>query len=215
MRNRLSGGVPEAPLLVYVGRLGAEKKLESLRVVLDNNPGTRLALVGGGPIREALEKHFEGYPVHFTGALQGDELSEAFASADIFVMPSDTETLGFVVLESMASGVPVVGVAAGGLIDIIEIGSTGYLVSNSDGMTEFSARVKELVNSPELRRKMGANARVWAEGWSWEAATSKLRNVQYRQAMENFRARRAAEEADERAALMEQYGELYRPMEEL
>ena len=211
MRHRLSGGWPEAPLLVYVGRLGAEKKLESLRTVLDGNPGSRLAFVGGGPCRPMLEKHFEGYPVHFTGPLEGDELSEAFASGDIFVMPSDTETLGFVVLESMASGVPVVGVAAGGLLDIIEDGSTGYLVSNTDGMTSFSARVKELIENPKLREVMGTNAREWAEGWSWEAATSKLRNLQYRQAIENFRTRRSAEELAAKEALMEQFGELYRP----
>lgn len=158
-----------------------------------------------------LEKHFEGYPVHFTGPLEGDELSEAFASGDIFVMPSDTETLGFVVLESMASGMPVVGVAAGGLLDIIEDGSTGYLVSNTDGMTSFSARVKELIENPKLREVMGTKAREWAEGWSWEAATSKLRNLQYRQAIENFRTRRSAEELAEKEALMEQFGELYRP----
>jgi sulfoquinovosyltransferase len=66
-----------------------------------------------------LKTYFAGYPVHFAGELHGEELSRAFASGDIFVMPSDSETLGFVVLEAMASGVPVVGVAAGGLVDLI------------------------------------------------------------------------------------------------
>ena len=73
-----------------------------------------------------------------------DELSAAFASADVFVMPSDSETLGFVVLEAMASGIPVVGVAAGGLVDIIQNDNTGYLVKNSEDMIEFSEKTKEL-----------------------------------------------------------------------
>jgi len=119
----------------------------------------------------------------------GDELSQAFASADIFVMPSDSETLGFVVLEAMASGVPVVAVAAGGLIDIVEDGNTGYLVSNEDDMEQFSARTKELLDQPKLRSNMGISARRWAESWSWEAATAKLRNLQYRKAVQNHRQR--------------------------
>jgi sulfoquinovosyltransferase len=59
------------------------------------------------------------------GMMKGQELSEAYASADVFVMPSETETLGFVVLEAMASGVPVVAVAAGGLTDIVQHNQTG------------------------------------------------------------------------------------------
>lgn len=171
-----------------------------------------MAFVGDGPARSELEKHFAGYPVVFTGAMRGDELSSAFASADLFLMPSDSETLGFVVLEAMASGVPVVGVAAGGVADLIETGSTGYLVSNTDGMVEFTARVKELVANEALRKQMGLNARAWAEGWSWEAATSKLRNVQYRVAIENFKARRVAEEEEEALqAALEERGNLFRP----
>ncbi|PNW71812.1 hypothetical protein CHLRE_16g689150v5 [Chlamydomonas reinhardtii] len=119
MRQRLSGGVPEAPLLLYVGRLGAEKNLDALRCVMEAVPGCRLALVGDGPARPQLEQHLAGLPVTFMGMLRGDELSAAYASADVFVMPSETETLGFVVLEAMASGLPVVAVAAGGLKDIL------------------------------------------------------------------------------------------------
>jgi sulfoquinovosyltransferase len=211
VRNTLSAGNPEAPLLVYVGRLGMEKKLASLKTVLEDNPGARLAFVGSGPFKQELEKIFAGYPVVFVGPYQGDELSAAFASADLFVMPSDSETLGFVVLEAMASGIPVVGVAAGGIVDLIESGSTGYLVSNSDDMREFSSRVKELLGDSELRRAMGVSARKWAESWSWEAATSRLRNVQYRAAIENFGRRRESEADKEKEELLEHFGSLYRP----
>jgi glycosyltransferase involved in cell wall biosynthesis len=118
-----------------------------------------------------------------------DELSSAFASADLFVMPSDSETLGFVVLEAMASGIPVVGVAAGGLVDIIQDGKTGYLVSNSEDMVEFSARTKQLIADREKRIEFGSNARAWSMLWSWETATSKLRNIQYRTAINLHKAR--------------------------
>lgn len=211
MRNRLSDGNPDAPLLIYVGRLGPEKRLTKLKKVLEENPGVRLALVGKGPADHEVElrKLFADLPVVFTGQLLGDELSAAFASGDIFVMPSDSETLGFVVLEAMASGVPVVSVAAGGLIDIVEDGNTGFLVSNDDGMEQFTARCAELVRDTDKRKAMGVAGRRWAESWSWEAATSKLRNVQYRRAVENHRQ---ANSLDNRVkeSLMQQ-ASLFRP----
>ncbi len=110
-------------------------------------------------------------------------MSQAFASADIFVMPSDTETLGFVVLESLASGIPVVGVAAGGVVDIIRHGETGYLTSNTDDMAEFSDCVQRLSKDASLRQKLGNAGVEWSKGWSWESATDKLRNVQYKKAI--------------------------------
>lgn len=85
-------------------------------------PKARLALVGGGPDSESLKEHFKGTKTVLAGQMTGEALSQAFASADVFVMPSDTETLGFVVLESMASGVPVVGANAGGIPDLIDDG---------------------------------------------------------------------------------------------
>jgi sulfoquinovosyltransferase len=104
-------------------------------------------------------------------------------------MPSDSETLGFVVIEAFASGIPVVGVAAGGLVDIIEHGKNGYLAPNVDDMEEFSQHVKTLIDDKQKRLDYGLYARKWAEGWSWEAATSKLRNIQYRTAMRLHRSK--------------------------
>ena len=116
MREKMTDGNPDDFLMVYVGRLGAEKRLKDIKAMLEKMPeNTRLCIVGKGPQQEELHKHFKGTNTVFTGQLSGDDLSSAFASADAFVMPSDSETLGFVVLESMASGVPVVGAAAGGI----------------------------------------------------------------------------------------------------
>jgi sulfoquinovosyltransferase len=188
MREKLSAGHPEDPLMIYVGRLGTEKKLELLKDVLHKIPNARLAIVGKGPAQEKLKEHFKGTKTVFTGIMHGKELSEAFASADVFVMPSDSETLGFVVLESMASGVPVVGAEAGGIPSIIHDGVDGYLAEpgNADSFTE---KVKNLLDNREHRVEMGKAARTEAEQWGWEAATSVLRNVQYKKAMQNFRYR--------------------------
>ena len=187
MRSKLSDGHPESPLLLYVGRLGAEKRLDRLKYVLESIPGTRLALVGKGPDEARLKELFKDSPVVFTGELTGDELSAAFASADIFTMPSDSETLGFVVLEAMASGVPVVTVAAGGVLDLVEEGNNGYLADNDDGMVEFTEKTRKLLNNAEERSAMARRCRSYAESWSWEVATSKLRNLQYRVAIMNHK----------------------------
>jgi sulfoquinovosyltransferase len=189
MRSRLTGGHPEAPLLIYVGRLGAEKNLLSLRSVLERCPlGTRLAFVGDGPFADAVRRHFASLPVVMAGQLHGDELSRAFACADVFLMPSESETLGFVILEAMASGVPVVATAAGGIPDLILHGDTGFLYGIGD-VDKAALYVNQLLKDPELRQRMGAAARREAERWSWRSATAWIRNVQYHRAMNNFRFR--------------------------
>lgn len=80
-------------------------------------------------------------------------------------MPSDSETLGFVVLEALASGLPTVCVDAGGLPDIVEHEYNGYLADNNDNAEEFTKYVKYLVENDEKRLEIGRNARNWAERW--------------------------------------------------
>jgi sulfoquinovosyltransferase len=173
--------------MVYVGRMGAEKRLKDIKAMLETLPGARLCLVGGGPQTDELKEHFAGTNTVFTGQLSGDELSAAFASADAFMMPSDSETLGFVVLESMASGVPVIGCKAGGIPDLIRDQDTGFLVEAGD-TDGYVACAKKLMD-PTFRKEMGVRARTEAEKWGWEAATSVLRNVQYEKALINFHSR--------------------------
>lgn len=188
MRARLSDGHPEAPLLVYVGRLGAEKKLKTLHGVLERMPHARLAIVGTGPAEAELKEYFKGTNTVFTGIMHGEELSQAFASADIFLMPSDSETLGFVILESMASGVPVIGANAGGIPNVIFHGKTGFLVPVGDEAA-FAARAQELLENPALMASMKAAGRAEAESLDWASAMDHLRNVHYKQAVMNFRRR--------------------------
>mmetsp|Transcript_24544 Transcript_24544/g.44057 ORF Transcript_24544/g.44057 Transcript_24544/m.44057 type:complete len:502 (-) Transcript_24544:239-1744(-) len=187
MRSKMSDGNPDEFLMVYVGRLGAEKRLKDIRPVLEKLPNARLCFVGTGPIEDELKEYFKGTKTVFTGQLSGDELSSSFASADVFMMPSDSETLGFVVLESMASGVPVVGCAAGGIPDLIRDDDTGFLVQTGD-IEGYVNCAKKLMDN-KFRKQMGVRARKEAQKWGWEAATSVLRNVQYEKALINFHSR--------------------------
>jgi glycosyltransferase involved in cell wall biosynthesis len=180
MRERLSQGHPESPLLLCVGRLSAEKDLESIKPILEAMPHARLALVGDGPHHKALKHHFAGFPVFIAGFLHGEELAQAYASSDIFVMPSRTETLGLVVLEAMSSGLPVVAARAGGIPELIQDGISGYLF---DDGKQALALVQSLVRSPERRRTIGEAARVHASHASWKAATCQLVQ-QYQKACE-------------------------------
>lgn len=187
MRHSLTQGHPDSPLLLYVGRLSAEKNLESLRSLLVALPEARLALVGDGPQRKSLEKHFAGLPVFFAGFLYKEELAGAYASSDIFVMPSRTETLGLVVLEAMTSGLPVVAARAGGIPEMIEDGVSGYLV---DTETEAIERVGTLLASKQLRESLGQRARVEASHRTWKNTTLQLVG-QYEKAIENQKLRRS------------------------
>ncbi len=185
MRLRLSNGRPELPLLLSVGRLSAEKNLESFAEILEGVPEAQLALVGDGPARGALERALAPYAgdgrVHFAGFLRGAELAGAFASADLFVMPSKTETLGFVVLEAMASGLPVVAAHAGGLPDLVCHGENGLLY-HPDRPREAVEAIGRLLGHEGRRRFFARLARKTAEGASWAAETRRLVDA-YRRAI--------------------------------
>ncbi|MGD1904075.1 MAG: glycosyltransferase family 4 protein [Geitlerinemataceae cyanobacterium] len=190
MRDRLTKGHPDAPLLLYVGRLSAEKEIENIKPVLEAIPNARLALVGDGPNREALKEHFAGTNTNFVGYLQGLELASAFASADAFLFPSRTETLGLVLLEAMAAGCPVVAAGTGGILDIVTDGENGYLFDPSDANGAIEATRKLLANQAE-RDTLRANARKEAERWGWPAATEQLRQY-YRTVLAESGANAAA-----------------------
>ena len=175
MRDRLSQGNPDSPLFLYVGRVSPEKEIEQIRPVLEAIPEARLAIVGDGPHRENLEKHFAGTQTHFVGYLQGLELASAFASADAFLFPSRTETLGLVLLEAMAAGCPVVAANSGGIPDIVTNGVNGYLFSPSDPQGLIEATKNLLAQKTDNQREeLRQNARQEAERWGWAAATRQL-----------------------------------------
>jgi glycosyltransferase involved in cell wall biosynthesis len=173
MRHYLSQGEPASQLLLYVGRLGAEKEIEQIRAILAAIPGARLAIVGDGPHRACLESYFADTPTHFVGYLGGEKLAAAYAVADAFVFPSRTETLGLVLLEAMAAGCPVVAARSGGIPDIVTDGQNGYLFDPQAPQGAIVATQK-LFGDPAANVKLRTNARAEAERWGWAAATQQL-----------------------------------------
>ena len=183
MRARLHGGHSDTGnLLLYIGRLSAEKQIERIRPVLEALPQARLALVGDGPHRQQLERLFEGTATTFVGYLAGDELASAYASGDAFVFPSSTETLGLVLLEAMAAGCPVVGANRGGIPDIVSDGINGCLY-DPDQPASLVTAVQRLLGDGATRAKLREAARLEAERWGWAGATAQLR-AYYRQVLE-------------------------------
>ncbi len=195
MRARLLGNFSdEGSLLIYVGRLSAEKQIERIKPVLEALPNTRLALVGDGPYRQQLEKIFQGTATTFVGYLSGNALASAYASGDAFLFPSSTETLGLVLLEAMAAGCPVVGANKGGIPDIISDGKNGCLYNpdgEDDGAASLIEATKRLLGNKVERIALRKSARLEAEQWGWSGATTQLRNY-YKNVLEKNQSKLAA-----------------------
>ena len=184
MRERLLAGRSDTgKLLLYIGRLSAEKQIERIRPVLDAMPDARLALVGDGPYRQQLETLFAGSATHFVGYLAGEELAAAYASGDAFLFPSSTETLGLVLLEAMAAGCPCVAANRGGIPDIVSDGVNGCLYEPDGpdgGAGSLTAATQRLLSDAKTHQQWRLAARQEAERWGWAGATEQLRQY-YRQ----------------------------------
>jgi len=169
------GALNGEPVLLYVGRISKEKDLDVLagayRRLLEKHPSTRLVLVGDGPYLKELREALPG--AIFTGYLSGADLARAFASADIFVFPSTTDTFGNVVLEAMASGLPAVVSDLGGPRELVKNGVTGYVTRSLD-VEDFAAATERLVADPALRETMRANARAAVQERDWSEAFARF-----------------------------------------
>lgn len=172
MRLRLCGGQRNKKLLIFVGRLAPEKEIHKLRKLLDARDDVCLAIVGDGPEREALEALFEGTYAVFTGFLHGEELSRAYASADAFVFPSVSETLGLVILEAMASGTPVLAAASAPTLEQIRHKVNGLIFRDED--PESMEEAVDLLYDEELMEAMRDRARGEAEQFSWDRASARI-----------------------------------------
>lgn len=172
MRRQLSGGRPDKTILLYVGRLAAEKGIERIREALDMSPDLCLALVGDGPHRAHLESWFQGTNTVFTGFLHGEELAKAYASSDLFIFPSTTETLGLVILEAMASGLPVIAGRTGPTNEQIEDGVTGALY-DADRPGALAEAVNRL-SDKSLRQRISRQAYETGSRIGWNEPSEQL-----------------------------------------
>jgi phosphatidylinositol alpha 1,6-mannosyltransferase len=154
----------------YVGRLAAEKRVDLLTGLADL-PGIRLAVTGGGPMEEELRAALP--TATFLGMRHGEDLARIYASLDVFVHTGPFETFGQTVQEAAASGLPVIAPAAGGPLDLVAEGVTGYLVEPGDP-DALTAAVGKLAGDPRLRTLFGAAARRRVLGRTWSALTDEL-----------------------------------------
>ena len=154
----------------YVGRLATEKRVDLLASITAQ-PGVRLVITGGGPeeaeLREAIPNAV------FLGERHGEDLARIYASMDVFVHSGPFETFGQTIQEAAASGLPVVAPAAGGPVDLVDEGVSGYLVPPGDGAA-LAAGVARLAADPALRGRMSEAARRKVLGRSWAALTGEL-----------------------------------------
>lgn len=167
----LNGRDPHSLIAIYVGRLANEKRIDLLLEVA-RTPGIALTIIGDGALRDELETLFAGTGTHFMGYRFGEELAAAYASAELFMFPSPSETFGQVVQEAMASGLPAVVINQGGVVDLVEDGETGYICPPERGA--FAAAAGRLRDNPELRAKMSRQARQYAEAHPWSTIMAQL-----------------------------------------
>jgi len=166
---------PDEVVVAFISRLVREKRVAEVAEVLARLRASGIAhralFVGDGPERGFLEQQVPGGI--FEGFLGGEALATAYASSDVFLFPSDTETFGNVTLEAMASGLPTVCADATGSRSLVDPGVTGYLATVGDDGALYDA-VAALVVDGALRRRMGGAARVRSLSFSWEQAMGGL-----------------------------------------
>lgn len=176
----LNGRDPNSLLCTYVGRLATEKRVELLLNVA-KTPGVALTIIGDGAQRTSLESIFSGTNAYFTGYLFGNDLAQAYASSDVFLFTGENETFGQVVQEAMASGLPAIVINRGGVVDLVEEGTTGFICAPDPHRFAYAVRV--LRDNPDLRHTMAQHARQIAENNPWEAVMAQLETY-YREALE-------------------------------
>ena len=161
--------------LLYVGRVSREKDLDFLatayRRLRDEGLPVHLFVVGHGPYSDEFAKLLP--EASFTGYLTGKALATAYASADIFVFPSTTDTFGNVIIEAQASGVPAVVSDSGGPKELVQHDENG-LITKSHDLDDFTCAIRALVVDPARRKRMGNRARQSVLDRTWPSAFRKF-----------------------------------------
>ncbi len=173
MRCHLGAKDDSDKVLLYVGRLASEKGLEHLRPCLDQMPNLRLAIVGDGPHRAELERVFNGTRTTFTGYMHGEELASAYACADGFIFPSTTETLGLVLFEAMASGLPILAADSPPTREVLENGRAGFIFDSSSSENITSA-IEHFFSNHDGREAARERGLAIASGLDWRVPTMQL-----------------------------------------
>lgn len=180
--RRSWGAGPDAPVVLHVGRIAAEKNLgllvEAAQRIGRESPEAKIVLVGDGPEARGLKARLPG--AHFAGLQRGESLAMHYASADIFLFPSCTETFGNVTLEAMASGLPVVAYDYAAAAAHVRHGLHGLLapLGQDEAFVELASELVAMHHArPERFREMGARARTAARSLDWNAIVSRFEKL--------------------------------------
>jgi len=181
--DRLCGGDIhyDRPLrVVYTGRISVEKNMAALariwrrayELLCASGIAAELVMVGDGPYRHAMEQALAGTRAVFLGFRHEQELAMCYASCDLFVFPSLTDTLGQVVMEAQSSGLPVLVSDSGGPRDVVRDGETGSVLALDTKADEqrWAEHIVEMLADPITRQRRSKAAHAWMSGWSFAAS---------------------------------------------
>jgi glycosyltransferase involved in cell wall biosynthesis len=188
-RERLGLG-PDDLLVTYIGRIAREKNLAQLlqawEALAPARRSAKLALVGQGPLEEEIRRR-DIPGVHVLGLMHDRELSEAYASADVFAFPSATETFGNSLLEAMGSGLPSLAASAGGVLEFARHGENAWLVEPNDA-SALADGLRRLLDDGALRQRLPHGALETAHERRWDKVYDQLLE-DYRAAVESHESR--------------------------
>ncbi len=186
---RRSVGFKDDDIVVtFVSRLVWEKELntyiESVKALQKKNSKVRALVVGDGPAQKEVEEKLP--QAHFTGFVTGEELAKAYASSDVFLFPSHTETFGNVTLEAMASGLPCLVADAIGSKSLVNDGENGRWAEKQNTQ-DFIEKLDWIISDEERMKKMGEKSRELALNYEWDTINGGLVE-NYKDAIKQFKS---------------------------
>jgi len=179
-------------VILYVGRVAQEKSIDKIieALAITKRKGisnVRLLIVGGGPAIEELKNLVRSLQIEeqviFTGEVKNEEIRHYYKIAYLFTIASTTETFGIVIIEALASGIPVLAVKAPGAVDILTDGLDGLLVDNDNDIEKFANALDKIIREPELRERLSQGALKTSERYSIDIVSERMLNL-YREVME-------------------------------
>ena len=179
-------------IILYVGRVAQEKSIDKIieALAITKRKGisnVRLLIVGGGPAIEELKNLVRSLQIEeqviFTGEVKNEEIRHYYKIAYLFTIASTTETFGIVIIEALASGIPVLAVKAPGAVDILTDGLDGLLVDNDNDIEKFANALDKIIREPELRERLSQGALKTSERYSIDIVSERMLNL-YREVME-------------------------------
>lgn len=172
---RTQYGLDNKKVVLFVSRLVKEKEIDTIirtsHLFDERRSDVQFLITGDGPHKSYMEKRMP--EAIFTGKQTKEQLAKLYASADVFMFPSVTETFGNVVLEAMASGLPVVAAAAGGPKGIVSRSGAGYLVAPKNE-EDFYQKISEIVDQPAIRETLSHKAIQYAQDQKWETICAEM-----------------------------------------